>query len=380
MRFVTAPVGRFFDVEGGNSKLTKKHMRAHPGEHPVYGATVGADTVIGRIDSADFLQDGLSFVRIGYAGHVALRRAPFSVTCNVFVLVPKGEVLDRLHLPYFVRVVSAALKDAAVGRPGKDGSHDYMQVTKGAALAATVPVPVDADGAPDVSAQEALAARYERISATKAELSETAKKLGRLRLALPLDGVATADVALSDAFDLTAGKGRYTRAYARSHPGEYPLYTAATQGADVDKIDTWDHDTEALHYTIQGANAGTVFHRSRHKFSMTGDAGILVRRTESIDYRFAYHAVSELFAAQGFRWASNTASKPKVLNLKLRLPVLPNGEPDLLAQQAIAARLDTKLKARSEIQDALRRLAEKDVVIGGGETGAGVEPLEAEAA
>lgn len=363
MRLLALPIDALFNVEYGNTSLTKKYIRAHPGSKPVFGATVDPDKAIGLIATADHAQDGLSFVRIGYAGHVALRKAPFSVTCNVMVLAPKPDVRECLHLPYFVPVISAALKSIAVGRPGKGGRHDYMQVSRAAARAAKVLVPVSEDGSPDPEEQRVLTGNYARIAAAKSELAEMERSLGRLRLALPLDGVATIEMAVAETFDLKAGDGRYTRMYVRAHPGEYPRYTAETLGAEPEKIDTWDHDTEAIHYTIQGKNAGTVFHRPRHRFSMTADAGILVRKMDCIDYRYAYHALAAVFAQQGFRWASNTASQAKVLGLKLPFPASGRGAPDPKMQEAIAARLDVKLKAKEEIRASIRRLLEKDVVI-----------------
>lgn len=292
-----------FEVRGGNGKLTRKYIRLRPGPHPVYGATVGIDKAIGHTSDADFMEDGLSFVRIGYAGHVAHREAPFSVTCNVFVLEPRGQYRGQLYLPYFATVISSALKPLAVGRQGKDGRHDYMQITKAAAQSAEIIVPVDEQGNPDWRAQVDLADRYDGIRNTKTQIAGILKSLGEIKLALPLDGVQSREVLLSDIFEQHSGKGKYTRDYARRNPGSFSLYTAATHGGDIDKIDTFDFDTEALHYTIQGANAGTVFHREHHKFSMTGDAGILIRKADLIDYRYAFHALAELFAKQEFRWA-----------------------------------------------------------------------------
>jgi len=356
-------IGDLFSIKYGNGKLTNKFMRSNPGPYPVFGASADPRKAAGWIDTYDFDQDCLSFVRIGYAGHVALRAAPFSVTCNVLVLVPKPEVSDRIHLPFFVPVVSSALRRIAQGRFKEDGRHDYTQVTQQGALAATVSVPVDSDGLPDYDAQVTIARRYEKLAGTKDTLKALAERLERIELMLPLDEVEIAEFKLDEVFELHRGKSEYTKAFARANPGEFPLYTAATRDVKPDKISKWDFDTEALHYTTEGAHAGTVFHRSKHKFAMSGHAGILVRKSKLVDYRYAFHVASSIFREQGFRWSSNTASNSKVTRLLLPFPVNSKGELDVIAQQRIASRLDQMHGTKADLMERINRLIQSEVVI-----------------
>lgn len=355
-------IRELFDIVYGNGELTKAHIHAHPGPHPVFGASADPSRTAGSIDSFDFDADALSFVRIGYAGHVALRQAPFSVTCNVLVLKPKSEWAKAIHLRYFVPVISAAFRVVATGRFKEDGRQDYTQINQAMALAATISVPVDADGRPDLPAQMLLADRYDRLAGIRSDLSRTAEDLSTLNFGLELRDVEVAEISLEEAFDVRKGVSTYTEKFALANVGSYPLYTAATRNVKPALINTFDHEVEALHYTTEGAHAGTVFHRPKHRFAISGHAGILTRKRADISYAYALREVSRVFAGEGFRWASNTPSKNKIRDLRLRFPVTADGAFDLVAQEAIATRM-RKLDAQREATvDALQRLAKAEVI------------------
>lgn len=354
-------ISDLFSIVYGNGALTKAYIHENPGAFPVFGASADPGKSAGSISTFDFESDALSFVRIGYAGHVALRKAPFSVTCNVLVLKPKPEWAGLLHLPYMVPIISSSFRMVATGRFKEDGRQDYTQINQKMALNATISVPVDEDDKPDLKEQISLSDRYERLKGVRSSLAGTAARLFEFRFALDLREVKYAELPLSEAFAIIRGNSEYTEKYALAHAGHFPLYTAATRNIKPDKISMYDHNVEALHYTTEGAHAGTVFHRPKHKFSMSGHAGILVRKTPEIFYDYALYEVSRVFGGQGFRWASNTPSKSKISDLMLRFPVDPAGKLDVKAQQAIAKRMSALLRQRDETVEALKRLAAAEV-------------------
>lgn len=360
-KFKEFSISDLFDIVYGNGDLTKAYIHNNPGPYPVFGATSDPDKVAGYINTHDFSRDALSFVRIGYAGHVAHRAAPFSITCNVLALAPKEAVASLLHLPYFAPVVSSALRRIATGRFKADGRQDYTQINQSMALRATIDVPVKEDGTIDLEEQRVLAARYEKVGKVKVGLVAAAGQLADLGFAVPMDGIPTITLKLADAFDLARGNSKYTEKYAREHVGSYPLYTAATRNVVPDHIDTFDHEVEALHYTTEGAHAGTVFHRMKHKFSMSGHAGILTKKVPEISYSYALFEVTRVFNAQGFRWASNIPSKTKISDLELRFPVDVNGKLDTVVQDTIAKRMHRLSQQRDETVQDIRRLAKVEV-------------------
>lgn len=355
------PIGRMFDVHYGNGAITKRYMHGHPGSYPVYSASADDRKVAGYIDSYDHEGEAISFVRIGYAGSAALRTGRFSVTCNVLILKPKTDYIGSLYLPYFVDVITDALKLVAQGRFKEDGTHDYTQVTQRMAREAEVWVPFKA-GKPDLEAQRSLHGRVARINGVRRQLKFARKKVEGILFALPEHTGSTLEFEVSKLFDVVRGKSGYTNLYCRANPGEYPVYTAATMDLKPNRISSYDHEVEAIHYTAQGLHAGTVFHRPEHKFSMTGDAGILVRRDNGVHYPYALYELKRIFDAEGFCWASNTASKDKIAKLRVRFPVNAEGQLDVEAQIAIARGHANLYEQRERLVAQLRRLEEARVV------------------
>jgi type I restriction enzyme S subunit len=51
--------------------------------------------------------------------------------------------------------------------------------------------------------------------------------------------------------------------YLADNAGEYPVYSSQTaKNGMIGKIETFDFDGEFISWTTDGANAGTVFHRT----------------------------------------------------------------------------------------------------------------------
>ena len=73
-----------------------------------------------------------------------------------------------------------------------------------------------------------------------------------------------------------------SKGYLVENAGEYPVYSSQTANNGViGKIDTFDFEGEYLSWTTDGANAGTIFHRTG-KFSITNVCGIIKINTRGI--------------------------------------------------------------------------------------------------
>lgn len=75
------------------------------------------------------------------------------------------------------------------------------------------------------------------------------------------------------------------------HPGPYPVFSSQTSNkGEMGRIDTFDFDGEWVTWTTDGANAGTVFHRSG-QFNCTNVCGTLKPKSiNSLDLTFLqYH-------------------------------------------------------------------------------------------
>lgn len=96
------------------------------------------------------------------------------------------------------------------------------------------------------------------------------------------------------------GKSKYSRAYLRAHPGDHPVYSAATAGP-VGSIDTYDHEGDFLSWSTNGYAGRTLVLSGR--FSSTSDRALLRSRVELLDLEYCAIVLAPKFeaAARGRR-------------------------------------------------------------------------------
>lgn len=135
---------------------------------------------------------------------------------------------------------------------------------------------------------------------------------------------------------VTLNRGRViSKTYLQENVGDYPVYSSQTENnGEIGKIATFDYDKECLTWTTDGANAGTVFHRSG-KFSVTNVCGIITINDESyLSYRFLYYWLSIVMKSYVYAGMGN----PKLMSNqveRIKIPI-----PSLEIQQKVVKILD----------------------------------------
>ena len=89
----------------------------------------------------------------------------------------------------------------------------------------------------------------------------------------------------------TLQRGRViSKVYLEENKGNYPVYSSQTvNNGEIGSINTFDFDQEAITWTTDGANAGTIFHR-QGKFSITNVCGLItIKDLSSLNYRFLFY-------------------------------------------------------------------------------------------
>ena len=128
------------------------------------------------------------------------------------------------------------------------------------------------------------------------------------------------------------GRGRViSRQDLNNNPGPYPVYSSQTSDRGIfGYLGTYDFDGEYVTWTTDGANAGTVFHRTG-KFNCTNVCGTLKRRegtTSLIDMRFLAQVLGRVAKSYVIQ-----VGNPKLMNKEVaKIPV---SVPPLAAQQAL---------------------------------------------
>lgn len=104
-----------------------------------------------------------------------------------------------------------------------------------------------------------------------------------------LDGAAVKWVPLEKIAILRRGRVM-SKEYLVEHAGDLPVYSSQTaREGMIGKIDTFDFDGEFVSWTTDGANAGTVFHRTG-KFSITNVCGVIKSNgAKPLNLKFLYY-------------------------------------------------------------------------------------------
>lgn len=147
------------------------------------------------------------------------------------------------------------------------------------------------------------------------------------------------ETILSKVIEIQRGNSKYTKSFIAANKGEYPVYSAKTEGEGImGLVNSFEYNEECLTYTTNGVHAGKVFRRKKHKFSMNGDAAIiriLPAYKDCIDYDFLYFEIQKLLVEKNFNW-ENKATPNKVYPLSINIPIDKKGKYDISVQQDIA--------------------------------------------
>ena len=133
-----------------------------------------------------------------------------------------------------------------------------------------------------------------------------------------------------------------SKGYLSENIGPFPVFSSQTANNGViGKIDSFDFDGEYISWTTDGANAGTVFHRTG-KFSITNVCGLVKIKNESLlNYKFLYYWLS----IEAKKHVYSGMGNPKLMSHqveKIPVPIPYPQDPmkSLIEQKRIASILD----------------------------------------
>lgn len=140
-----------------------------------------------------------------------------------------------------------------------------------------------------------------------------------------------------------------SKEYLINNAGEYPVYSSQTaNNGEIGKIRTFDYDGEYVTWTTDGANAGTVFHRTK-KFSITNVCGLIrIKNTKVLNYKFLFYWLS----IEAKKYVYSGMGNPKLMSnqiAKIPIPI-----PPLEIQQEIVRILDSFSMLTAELQTELQ--------------------------
>jgi type I restriction enzyme, S subunit len=133
----------------------------------------------------------------------------------------------------------------------------------------------------------------------------------------------------------------------QSNPGGYPIYSSSAKGEGLfGTYGDYMFDEEMITWSVDGG--GNLFHRPRHKFSVTNVSGYMRLDTSALDYRFAHAALALQHSKLTFDY--QTKAHPSVIRNLYHLPI-----PPLPEQKKIAEILSGIDKAINKISEAIAK-------------------------
>jgi len=154
----------------------------------------------------------------------------------------------------------------------------------------------------------------------------------------------------------TLKRGRVmSKGYLVDNAGGFPVYSSQTVNSGIiGKIDTFDFDGEYISWTTDGANAGTVFHRTG-KFSITNVCGSIKINDEStLNYKFLFYWLS----IEAKKHVYSGMGNPKLMShqvekIPVPIPCPDNTEKSLEIQAEIVRILDAFTVLTTELTTEL---------------------------
>ncbi|WP_341757085.1 N-6 DNA methylase [Candidatus Tisiphia endosymbiont of Nemotelus nigrinus] len=171
------------------------------------------------------------------------------------------------------------------------------------------------------------------------------------------------NVKIEDIFNIKKGIAKYTKTYIKEHKGLYPVYSANTQQDGVlGYINHFDHDVESIQITTNGY-AGTVFYRSKHKFSINGDARLYIPKCDNLDCLYLSFELQKVLDKNNFNWEYKPTIE-RTRNIEIKIPITATGEFDLPKQKEIAEKYRKITEIKNNITRKLERIENIKVDIG----------------
>jgi type I restriction enzyme S subunit len=131
------------------------------------------------------------------------------------------------------------------------------------------------------------------------------------------------------------GRGKViSKSDLKNEPGAYPVYSSAREGdGKFGEYGRYNFDEELITWSVDGG--GRLFHRLKHRFSVTNVGGFLrIKKLDVLSYRYLYFALTLEHSRIAFDWVKK--AHPSTLRREYKsIPI-----PSLIEQERIVAALD----------------------------------------
>ncbi len=352
IKFLT--INEICDSPSTNSGLKKIHVnleRKAEYNIPVYSATKEENLVFGWVEEKSKwkkYENMLTWNKDGSANYVFYRKEKFVPYEKVKLLKIKENSFFELSYEYLKIVIQERLL--------KEGFDFNRKCSMDRVLKLEIPIPFDEKDNIDIEKQQEIIEKYEYIGTLKSKILDYKKQIEELNVEVENNSKKEL-FSIDTLFDIKSGNSKLTQNYLNTHKGEYVVYSANTkQNGVFGYINSYDHDIECLQLTTNGVYAGTFFYREKHKFSINGDARLLIKKENNLDYYYLLNELKNVFTFFKFNW-ENKPTIEKIKPIEIPIPINSKGEFDLEAQKEIAEKYRKIEQIKKSISAELDKIA-----------------------
>ncbi len=332
-RAVEVVVGDLFECVNGRPKLIKDYINEHPGEHPVYSASLARP--FGHIDRFDYDGRFLTWVLNGYGGRVQEVEGKFSVNRDRGVLVPKDGVTSP-DLTYLRYVLEPQLVGAAVGRRVDGRRNEYTKIYPPTAETVSISLPATDGGDLDYELMALVGDRLRRVEAARERVSQAESSLGEAHFALDLsEPTVTLGLDDEDAFRLEIGQRVLRKDFVEAGVPAYSANALKPFGA-VEETNLANFDQPSLLWGIDGVFDWNLIEAGT-EFAITDHCGRLQILDERLDPGYIYSYLKSTRKRYGFDRVFRASLTNMRHEIQVVVPLGDDGEPSLERQRGLAA-------------------------------------------
>ena len=165
------------------------------------------------------------------------------------------------------------------------------------------------------------------------------------------------------------GSSEYTKEFCSNNKGEYPVYSA-NNDAPLGFRDSYDFDGKYITISVNGIAGKVTIIDGR--FSINGDRAVLEPIVNNLDINYLQYILEPVLRSnvKGRIGDNGKNEYTKInetmvnnLNLRIKIPVLKNGEFDLSAQKELAFKIQKLNERRDELQSRKNILLNTAIVL-----------------
>lgn len=344
-----------FELSIGKRLLRKDYI-SKSGSIPAYSANVYEPFVYS--DESNITDFSKPYILWGIDGNLSFNVMPigqkFASTDHCGTI----KILSTQINPYFLSYVLEETKYKYGFDRGLRASLTNMKKVQ-------ISIPVDENGNFDLTAQDKISELLLELKSIRTVLYEKKQTISSTSIKLENNNYQFKHIPLTQLFDIFRGSGTYTKQYVQKHQGQYPLFSGNTMGTFA-SIDSFDYDTPALTWSIDGLAGYIMIHRE--KFSCTNHRGVLIPKLNDINLEYIKYVLEPVFreikkGRQGDHGENEYTSLPPfmVRDVTIPFPVDADGNIDTEIQNTIVSNYLIIEQSKKEIIGKLQTLIDQKV-------------------